>query len=104
MALVVLIAVVGIALLAGIWWFQYQAKVKRRRALFAIAQSIGFEFSITDTHRTTDLPFDLFRKGKRRASENVMWGTHNGVPLRCFDYWYYDEQSDGRGGRTRTYH
>src|SRR5690349_1028636 len=99
------LVVLAFAAVAGaVWWFQYQTKVQRRRALFALAQSIGFQFSIDDPHRTTDLPFDLFNKGVRRASENVMWGTYHDLPLRCFDYWYYDEQSDGRGGRTRQYH
>jgi hypothetical protein len=104
MALVVLIVVAGVAVLGGLAWFQYRTRQKRRQALAAIAQSLGFQFSVADPERTTDLPFGLFQKGRRRGVENVMWGTHHDLPLRVFDYWYYEEQSDGRGGRNRQYY
>jgi hypothetical protein len=102
--LVFLFIIVLIGAVVGVWYTQYATRKRRRAALFAIAQSLGFEFSAVDPHDTCSLPFPLFRRGKNGDTENVMWGTHDGLPMRLFDYWYYDEQSDGHGGRTRTYH
>src|SRR5690242_15676265 len=83
---------------------QYAARRRRVAALFGIATRAGFEFSERDPHGTVHLPFSLFRKGDGRRVENVMWGTRDSVPTRLFDYWYYDESSDGHGSRSRTYH
>jgi hypothetical protein len=101
---VLLFLIGGVAIVGAIAGLQYRARKKRRQELAAIAQTLGFEFSTTDPDRTTDLPFDLFGRGVRRGIENVIRGTHHDLPTKAFDYWYYDEQSDGRGGRTRQYH
>jgi hypothetical protein len=31
-------------------------------------------------------------------------GTYKGLDVKEFDYWYYTESSDSKGGRSRTYH
>jgi hypothetical protein len=98
-----LVAFIALLVFGGGLWFQYRMRQKRRQELAAIAQSQGFQFSGDDPERTTDLPFGLFQKGRRRGTENVMWGTHHDLPIKVFDYWYYEEQSDGRGGRNRQY-
>jgi hypothetical protein len=104
MGVVFLFGFIALGVFGAVTWFQYRSRQKRRQELAAIAQSLGFQFSIADPERTTDLPFGLFEKGRRRGTENVMWGTHHDLPLKVFDYWYYEEQSDGRGGRTRQYY
>ncbi len=71
------------------------------RALTALAARIGFTFSKADVDRVVDLPFGIFRQGNKRAVENVVSGTHEGVPMRLFDYWYY--VSDGRSGSYRRF-
>jgi hypothetical protein len=94
-----------VAVVAGIAYvLQVKARQARVRAVSALAQRIGFVFSVDDVDHVVDMPFSLFSKGDRRAVELVVSGTHEGVPMRLFDYWYYDESSDGRGGRSRTYH
>jgi hypothetical protein len=103
-AFVVLVFVV-VAVVAGAGYaFQVKARQARVRAVAALAQSIGFAFSNADVDHVVGMPFSLFSKGDGRRVELVISGTHNGVPLRIFDYWYYDQSSSGRGGRTRTYH
>jgi hypothetical protein len=104
MAVVVVVVVVGLAALGAIWWYRYQAQQKRIAALAEFAQDVGFEFAVRDPHNTIGLPFALFKRGDGRRVEHVMWGDRNGLPMRIFDYWYYDESSDGRGNRSRTYH
>ncbi|MFN8036952.1 MAG: hypothetical protein U0V73_13535 [Acidimicrobiia bacterium] len=99
---VVLILLAG-AVFAGIWYFQYQAKQKRRAALLVLANQLGLQFSAEDPFGMVGFPFDLFRKGDGRGVENVVSGVHDGVNVRLFDYWYYDETSDGKT-TSRTYH
>jgi hypothetical protein len=92
--------VLGVLLVGGVAWFQYAVRQARIRAVAAVAQSVGFTFSIADTDRIVDLPFALLsRKGDKRRVELVISGTHDGVPLRIFDYWYLVQS-----GRNRTYH
>jgi hypothetical protein len=42
--------------------------------------------------------------GDGRGIENVMSGAWQELPVKEADYWYYDESTDGKGNRTRTYH
>ena len=92
--------ILGVVLLGGAAWFQYAARQARIRAVAAVAQSVGFTFTTTDVDRIVDLPFGLFAKrGDKRRVELVISGTHDGVPMRIFDYWYVVQN-----GRNRTYH
>jgi hypothetical protein len=100
---VVVFVVVGLAVLGAIWWFQYHARQQRIAALHAVAGQLGFEFSIDDVHGTLGYPFLLFRRGDGRGVEHIMWGTYGELPMRLFDYWYYEETRDSRGNRSRRY-
>ncbi len=92
--------VLGVLLVGGAAWFQYASRQGRIRAVAAVARSVGFTFAIADADRVVDLPFVLFaRNGDKRRVELVVSGTHDGVPMRIFDYWYVVES-----GRNRTYH
>jgi hypothetical protein len=104
MGVVIVVVVVGLAALGAIWWYRYQAQQKRIAALAEVAQDLGFDFAVRDPHGMTGYPFALFSRGDGRRVEHVMWGERNALPMRVFDYWYYDENSDGRGNRSRTYH
>ena len=103
MSVLIFPLVVVIAVL--IVWFVYQAKRKRREALFVFASQHGLEYSRQDPYSIDEsYGFALFKKGDGRGCENVLTGTWQGLPLREADYWYYDETSDGRGGHSRSYH
>jgi hypothetical protein len=97
---IVLAAVVGGLAFA----LQFKARQARVRGVMALAQRIGFSFTTDDVDHVVDMPFALFSKGDGRRVELVISGTHDGLPMRMFDYWYYDQNSDGRGGRSRSYH
>jgi hypothetical protein len=97
---IVLAAVVG----GAAYVLQFKARQARVAAVSALAQRIGFSFSNDDVEHVVGMPFALFSKGDGRRVELVISGTHSGLPMRMFDYWYYDQTSDGRGGQSRTYH
>jgi hypothetical protein len=82
----------------------YYLKKRRQQGLAFAAKQLGMRFSLTDPFETLAEPFDLFRKGDGRGVENVMWGVWQGVESRLFDYWYYEESTDSKRSRSRTYH
>ncbi len=93
------------AVVAGaVAYFAYLAKKKRRLAFASMAKQLGFQYAITDPFNTLAEPFALFGKGEGRGVENVIWGTWNGMETRVFDYWYYEESTDSKGNRSRTYY
>jgi hypothetical protein len=69
-----------------------------------LAQRIGFSFSQDDVEHVAGMPFALFAKGDGREVDLIVTGTHNGLPMRMFDFMYYENNSDGRGRRSRTYY
>jgi hypothetical protein len=98
------VIVVALLVAGGVWYFQFQLRQKRIANLMLVAQRLGFEFSVDDVDKTMGFPFDLFTRGDGQGIENVMWGERNGVPTRAFDFWYYDESTDNKGRRSRSYH
>ncbi|HEX2025147.1 MAG TPA: DUF3137 domain-containing protein [Actinomycetota bacterium] len=95
----VLFAVVAVAVLIG----GYILKQRRREAFRAFALHHGLEFSVGDPFGLLDRPFSLFRRGDGRGIENVAHGPWKGEPVLAFDYWYYTEHQNSKGGRTRSY-
>jgi len=103
--MVLVLILVGVAVVLFGWWYaQYRAKMARIKAVAALGRSFGFTFSAEDSDFIVSKPFVLFSRGEGRAVELVLSGTHDGIPMQLFDYWYYDETSDGRGNRSRQYH
>jgi len=100
-ALVVVLFLVVAGAIAYLSWYLKQQRIK---ALGAAAAQLGLSFSPDDGFGTLSEPFRLLRRGDGRGVENVMWGTWQSTELRQFDYWYYDESTDGQGHRSRTYH
>ncbi|MFL5797193.1 MAG: hypothetical protein ACJ77A_04580 [Actinomycetota bacterium] len=99
----VVIAVVVVALIGLSIWYSWYAKKKRREELAIAAKQLGLQYSAQDMFNCLALPFGLLRKGDGRGTENVLWGTWQGVELREFDYWYYDESTDSEGHTSKSY-
>jgi hypothetical protein len=55
-----------------------------------------------DVQGCIDLPFALLQRGDGRGTESVLWGTWQGVELREFDYWYWEESTDSKGRSSKT--
>ena len=102
--MVLLLIVLIVLLAASGAFFSYYLKQKRRQELATMARQLGLEYSPTDTLGCLGLPFGLLSKGDGRGTENVLWGTWQSVPVREFDYWYYEESTDSKGNRTKTYY
>jgi hypothetical protein len=99
---VLLFLVFGV-LVAVVAYYQYQRKLERQRAFGALARGHGLDFSIEDPFGTLGEPFALLQRGDGRGVENVVWGTWQGLEIRAFDYWYYDESTDSKGHTSRSY-
>lgn len=89
---------------AGAAYLAYYLRKKRREELAAMAFQLGLDFSADDPFGCLSYPFALLTKGDGRGTENVMWGAWREMPVRGFDYWYYEESTDSKGNRTKTYH
>lgn len=100
----VLIVVLIVAALAGGVYLSWYLKKKRREALAAMASQLGLQYSSDDTIGCLGFPFRLLTKGDGRGTENVMWGTWQGIPMTEFDYWYYDESTDSEGRTSKSYY
>jgi len=98
-----LIGVVVAALIGLFIWYSWYAKKKRREELAIAAKQLGLQYSAQDTFNCLALPFGLFDKGDGRGTENVLWGGWQGLDLREFDYWYYEESTDSEGHTSKSY-
>jgi hypothetical protein len=99
------LVIVGFVVFAALAaYLSYYVKMNRRQGLALAARQLGLSFSAEDTQGCLGYPFVLLQKGDGRGTENVMWGTWQDLPMVEFDYWYYEESTDSKGGRTRTYH
>jgi hypothetical protein len=99
-----LIIIAFIALVGAGFYLAWYLKQKRIKELAAAAVQLGLQFSVDDPFGTLSEPFQLLRKGDGQGVENVMWGSWRGLELRQFDFWYYEESSDSKGNRSRTYY
>lgn len=66
-------------------------KARRRLEFMRFADTYGFDYSPHDPFGLLDLPFRLFAKGDKRKVDNVLWGTWKGIPVKVFDYMYFEE-------------
>jgi len=101
---IVLIVIVAVLVFGGLAYYQYKQRQARIAAVAALGKRINFTFSQDDIERIVSMPFKLFAMGDGRRVELVLSGTHNNLPLKLFDYWYYDETTDSQGHRSKTYH
>jgi hypothetical protein len=100
----VLIVVLFALVAGGAAYLAWYLKQQRINGLAAAAVQLGLQFSRSDPFGTLGEPFRLFRRGDGQGVENVMWGTWQGLEVRQFDFWYYEESTDGKGNRSRTYY
>ena len=100
----VLVLLLGLLAIGGVAWFAYLAKQKRREGFAWMAAQLGLLYSPEDPFGLLGEPFAFFQKGDGRGVENVISGTWQGLDVRLFDYWYYEESTDSKGSTSRTYY
>jgi hypothetical protein len=77
----------------------------QREAAFArVATSLGLRFSQRDESSVRQLGFPLFHEGRGNESGNLVSGTLQGMPVAAFDFAYWTEVHDPKGGTRRQYH
>lgn len=99
-----LVVVLGLAVVAVVGYFHYQAEKKRRELLLTWATANGWHFAVTDTTLTYRWQDHPFGEGDHRRTGNVVSGRHGPFDFVAFDYSYQTHSSDGRGNRTTTTH
>jgi hypothetical protein len=95
---IVVAALVAVAVVVG----QHRAAGRRRRGFQLAAVQLGLAYTPEDPFGLLDLPFELLGRGDGRGIENLLYGSWNGMPVHVFDYWYYEETSNGKT-TSRTY-
>ena len=94
----------GAALIIGlVLYLSYQAKQRRRAGFIQMAHQLGLTYSSFDAFGLLGYPFALFQRGDGRGIENVVYGDWQETHVIAFDYWYYEETSDGKT-TSRTYY
>jgi hypothetical protein len=93
-----------IALVIGVAVFSYLAKKKRREGFALVATQLGMEYWPEDPFGLLSEPFALFQRGDGHGIENVIAGPYQSIDVKAFDYWYYEESTDSKGNRTKTYY
>lgn len=90
-AILVVVAVVGVGtLVGGIIWLVVHLEKKRTEAFSAAASNIGLEFSPNQDDQLLQAMqvFSLFNKGHSRKMKNVMKAETDIARLAVFDYQY----------------
>ncbi len=99
----ILILVGGVALVGLIAYLSYLSTKRRRLGFQTMARQLGLSYSLEDPFGLLGEPFALFQRGDGRGLENVLSGVWQGLDLRAFDYWYYEESTDSNGRTSRSY-
>ena len=102
MAVLVILFAIG-AIGIGIEIFSYRRVKRRREELQLVARQLGLSYSQVDMVGCEALPFQLLGRGDGRGTENVLDGAWQEMPVREFDYWYYDDTTDPNGDHSRSY-
>jgi hypothetical protein len=103
-ALPLLLVFGGALIVALIVYLNYAAKKRRRMAFIQLGATLNMSYSESDPFGLLGYPFALFRKGDGRGIENVLHGAWQELAVVVFDYWYYEESSDSKGNRHRSYY
>ena len=99
-----LIFVAFVGLVIGAVVLSYLAKKRRREGFALVATQLGMEYWPQDPFGLLSEPFALFQKGDGRGLENVLAGPYQSIDTKAFDYWYYEESTDGKGNTSKTYY
>lgn len=102
-AVPILMVLGGVLIVLLIVYLSYQAKQRRKAGFIQMAHQLGLTYSPTDAFGLLGYPFALFQRGDGRGIEHVVYGNWQEVHVIAFDYWYYDETSNGKT-TSRTYY
>ncbi len=88
---VALVIALGVVLVILVGVAGYYARKRRILLWQQTAASLDLQYSTDDPFGLVDMPFDLFSRGDGRGIENVLSGTKDGLDIKAFEFWDYDE-------------
>jgi hypothetical protein len=94
----------GLVLLGLVVYLSYAMKERRRAAFAQQAALLHLTYSKEDPLGILGYPFTLLHRGDGQGVENVLRGAWQEIDVIAFDFWYYDETTDGKGNTSRSYH
>jgi hypothetical protein len=100
----VLFIVFGLLVLGLVVYVSYAMKERRRAGFRQMATQLRLTYSEEDPLGILGYPFTLLHRGDGQGVENVVYGPWQETDVVAFDYWYYAESTDSRGGTSRSYH
>lgn len=104
-AVLPIVMILGFVLLAAlIVYLSYAAKKRRRMGFIQLAVQQHLTYSEQDPFGLLGYPFAIFQRGDGRGIENVVHGMWQELNIVAFDYWYYEQSTDSKGGTSRTYY
>ena len=98
-----LFLIMGAGIAVAIVALSYVSGRRRQEGFQLTAARLGLAYTYEDPFGLLDLPFELFSRGDGRGVENVLYGTWQQMPVHVFDYWYYEETSNGKTTSRTTY-
>jgi len=90
---VIAIGLGGLVLVIVVIVVGYQLRKRTIQQWQQLAASLGFQYATDDPFGLVDLPFELFKRGEGQGTENVIWGTRDGIDIKAFDFWFYTEST-----------
>jgi hypothetical protein len=91
-----LFLIMGVGIAVAIVMLAHVSDRRRQEGFQLAAARLGLAFTSEDPFGLLDLPFELFTRGDGRGVENILYGTWQGMAVQVFDYWYYEETSNGK--------
>jgi len=98
-----LVIVLIVLAVAGALYLNVRLRRQRREGWQRAAASLGLSFTEHDPYGLLDLPFRLLRSGDGQGIDHVAAGTIDGVPVKVFDFWFYEETTNSKGHTSRSY-
>jgi elongation factor P hydroxylase len=99
--MLMVLAVAAVAAL--VVYFGHAAKKRRRLGFIQMAAQQHLTYSEQDPFGLLAYPFAMFQRGDGRGIEHVVHGMWQETNVVGFDYWYYEETSNGKT-TSRTYY
>lgn len=103
-AIVVVLALAGIALVGYLAYRTHKREQQRREQLLVWTTTSGYGFVVEDDSWCSRWQGTPFGVGDSRRARNVVTGTLADYPFAAFDYSYETHSTDGQGNRTTTPH
>ncbi|MGH3877595.1 MAG: DUF3137 domain-containing protein [Actinophytocola sp.] len=99
----VLLVILGLAVVAAVFYFQHKAHQKKVAEFTAFAAKRGWRYTERDRSLIDRFRGDPFGRGHGRDAKHALRGEHRGRQVLAFEYSYKETEGSGDDRRTTTY-